>query len=273
MQLGISSWSLPWSVGVPGYPLPQRPLDAMGLLDKAVEAGVAVVQIADNLPLHELPEAELDRLRDASAAHGVALEVGTRSLDPTHLLRYVAIAQRIGARALRTVLSGTSGGLGDLKAAEDRIRQLVDELNRRNVLLALENNEVFAAEEYAAIVRRVAAPTVGICVDTANSLGRPEPLSIVLDHLAEHTIMVHAKDYEIRRIESRMGFSVVGMPAGRGRVDFDLVLRRLRELGHDEVSVIIEHWPPFQRDIEVTIRCEQEWLEQSLRFLRPKVTA
>src|ERR1700722_3746295 len=54
-KFGIASWSLPWAIGVHGYPLPERPLGFTGLLEKAVEANAAVVQIADNLPLHELP--------------------------------------------------------------------------------------------------------------------------------------------------------------------------------------------------------------------------
>ena len=84
-KLGIASWSLPWAIGVQGYPRPERPLGCVGLLEKAVEANVAVVQIADNLPLHELPDLELDQLREVAAAHGLTLEAGTRSLDPEHL--------------------------------------------------------------------------------------------------------------------------------------------------------------------------------------------
>ena len=44
MQLGISSYTLTWAIGVPGFP-PERPLDAVGLLRKAVALGVGLVQI------------------------------------------------------------------------------------------------------------------------------------------------------------------------------------------------------------------------------------
>jgi hypothetical protein len=60
---------------LPEYPRPRRPLDAIGLLDKAVEANVAVVQIADNLPLHELPDTKLDQLREAVCARA---DLGSR---------------------------------------------------------------------------------------------------------------------------------------------------------------------------------------------------
>ena len=114
---------------------------------------------------------------------------------------------------------------------------------------------------------------MGICLDTANSLGRPETLQTVVENLAEHAVVLHAKDYDIRRIDTRMGFSIVGTPAGDGRVDFDWVLSELRRRGRSGISVIVEHWPPFAGTIEETIRIEEEWLSRSVRFLRSKLSA
>ncbi len=270
-QLGIASWTLPWAIGLQGYPSPPQPLDWAGLLEKAVEANVSVVQIADNLPLHELQDQEMDQLREAVSARGLVLEAGTRGLDPEHLARYIAITQRIGARILRTVLSGSLLGAKQLAAAETAIRQLLPALEQQGVTLALENNEAFSAVEFAGIIERIANPHVGICLDTANSLGRPETLQTVVENLAEHAVVLHAKDYDIRRIDTRMGFSVVGTPAGDGRVDFDWVLAELRRRGRSGISVIVEHWPPFAGSIEETIRIEEEWLWRSVRFLRSKL--
>jgi 3-oxoisoapionate decarboxylase len=272
-KLGIASWSLPWAIGVQGYPSPQRPLGCIGLLEKAAEAKVSVVQIADNLPLHELPDKELDQLREAAAGRGLVLEAGTRSLDTEHLTRYIAISHRIGARILRTVLSGSLFGPKQLAAAEAAILKVLPALEREDVTLALENNEAFSALEFAGIITRIASPHVGICLDTANSLGRPETLQTVVEHLAEHAVVLHAKDYDIRRIDTRMGFSVVGTAAGDGRVDFNWVLTELRRQGRSGISVIVEHWPPFAGTIEESIRIEEEWLSRSVRFLRSKVSA
>jgi sugar phosphate isomerase/epimerase len=272
-KLGIASWSLPWAIGVQGYPSPQRPLGCIGLLEKAAEAKVSVVQIADNLPLHELPEKELDQLREAAAGRGLVLEAGTRSLDPEHLARYIAISHRIGARILRTVLSGSLFGAKELAAAEAAILKVLPALERQDVTLALENNEAFSALEFAGIITRIASPHVGICLDTANSLGRPETLQTVVEHLAEHAVVLHAKDYDIRRIDTRMGFSVLGTAAGDGRVDFNWVLGELRRRGRSGISIIVEHWPPFAGTIEESIRIEEEWLSRSVRFLRSKLSA
>jgi sugar phosphate isomerase/epimerase len=271
MELGISTWSVPWSIGVRGYPQPASPLDAVGLLQKAIHAGVSVVQIADNLPLDQLPHSELDRLRDMALSHGLALEVGTRGADPDHLRRYIALARRLHARVLRTVLAGSMCGQEEMRAAEDGIRQVLGDLGRWQVRLALENNEAFSAAEFAILINRIASPLVGICLDTANSLGRPELLETVVEHLAPHTVMLHAKDYDIRRVDTRMGFSVIGRPAGEGRVDFDQLFAVLRNRGRDDISVIVEHWPPFEGDINTTINIEEEWLDRSVRFLQSKL--
>ena len=59
---------------------------------------------------------------------------------------------------------------------------------------------------------------------------------------------------------------------GEGRVDFDWVLAELRRRGRTEISVIVEHWPPFTGSIEETVRIEEEWLARSVRFLRSKLS-
>ena len=160
--------------------------------------------------------------------------------------------------AVRTEPNG--GGRG--------IRHALPQLDQQGVTLALENNEAFSAPEFAGLMRRIASPRVGICLDTANSLGRPETLKTVVEHLAEYAVVLHAKDYDIRRIDTRLGFSVVGQPAGDGQVDFEWVLAELRERGRDQISVIVEHWPPFEGTIDATVRMEEEWLARSVRFLR-----
>jgi 3-oxoisoapionate decarboxylase len=271
MDLGISTWSLPWSVGVPGYPQPVRSLDVYGLIDTAVDHGIGVVQVADNLSWLDWPETELDRVKEAVAARNISLELGTRGLDPLHLTRCARVAERVGARALRTVLSGSMCGADDLAQAVRSIRQVVEELQEKRVILAVENNEAFSAAQYSQLMGDISSPVVGMCIDTANSLGRPELVETVVGLLGTHAVMVHAKDYDIKRVDTRMGFSVVGRPAGEGRVDFDAVLGQLRRYDRDDVSVIIEHWPPFVGTIDETVQLEKDWLARSIEFLRPRV--
>ena len=183
MKLGIASWTVPWAIGMPGYPPPPSPLTALGLLDRAKALGVPIVQIADNMPLDQMSEAQLDELRNAAAAHGLTLEAGTRGVEPAHLRRYLNICVRIGAGILRT-LSHTASSKPSIEQVAEWMREVLPEFERADVAIALENNEAHTVKEYAWLVREMASPSLGICMDTANSLGRPEILEQVVEQLA-----------------------------------------------------------------------------------------
>src|SRR5690349_16656015 len=111
MKLGVNSYTFMWSIGFqganPAYPdkaaRPAQPLTALGLLAKAQELGVRLVQTGPNLPLDKLPEAELAVFDETARAAGITLEVGTRGLDEPHIARQVALAQRLGANLIRTL--------------------------------------------------------------------------------------------------------------------------------------------------------------------------
>jgi sugar phosphate isomerase/epimerase len=268
MTLGIASWTVPWAIGMPGYPAPPSALTPTGLLDKALSLGVGIVQVADNMPLDRLAEEELENLKEAAQARGIALEAGTRGIEPAHLQRYLDISQRIGARKLRT-LSHTATAKPTIRQAAEWIGAVLPEFEKAGVAIALENNEAHSVKEYAWLIREFRSPALGICMDTANSLGRPETLAQVVSELAEHAIVVHIKDYDIHRIDTRMGFRVVGAPAGEGKVDFDLVFSALKRHGSSP-SIILEHWPPFVDTIEQTIALEEEWVRRSMAFLRQR---
>src|SRR5665213_3069149 len=103
MPLGISSYTYPWRVGVPGYAAPPHPMTPLNLLDQAVALGVRLVQFADHTPLHRLADAELDVLRRQADERNLEIEVGTSGIEREHLLRYLEIAARVRAKLMRTV--------------------------------------------------------------------------------------------------------------------------------------------------------------------------
>src|SRR4051794_40193573 len=104
MRLGISSYTYVWAVGVPGYPPPQEPLTAAGLLAKAAELGVRVVQIADNLPLDRLSGSEIAKLATMAREHGLQIEVGTCGIEPEHLRAYLKLADQLHSPVVRVVI-------------------------------------------------------------------------------------------------------------------------------------------------------------------------
>src|SRR5262245_4577903 len=118
MRLGIGSYTYVWAAGVPGYPQPARPLTVDGLLDKAADLRVNVVQIADNLPLHRLSQLELDRLAERAARQSIDLEVGTAGFMRDHLRQYLAIAIRLHSPFLRVVIDSEESQPSPYAAAQ-----------------------------------------------------------------------------------------------------------------------------------------------------------
>lgn len=266
MRLGISSWTYPWSVGVRGYPAPESPLTAHGLLDKTRAFGLHVLQIADNLVLDKLSSYELEALRRESRAHEITLEAGTRGVEPERLRRYLDIAQAIGGRLVRT-LTRSAESRPDMDQVIRWIGEVLPEYEVAGVVIAVENNESHTVREYSQLVQEFASPSLGICLDTANSYGREESTDQVLAELAPYAVCLHYKDFAISRLDHRMGFQVEGRPAGEGRVNAANVLKAVRRYGRG-ANVIAELWPPFAGTIERSILQETEWAERSVVFLK-----
>jgi sugar phosphate isomerase/epimerase len=265
MRLGISSYTYTWSVGAAGHP-PPSPMTAVGLLEKAAELGVGVVQVADNLPLAELAGDELDAFAARAEQLGVQVEVGTRGTEPGHLRRYLELAERLGSRILRVVADTSERHPSPHEIVAD-VRTVAGELERAGVTLALENHERLRSAELADVVHRTESEHVGICLDTVNSLGALEGPDAVLDALGPLTVNLHVKDFDVRRVEHMMGFAIEGRPAGQGRLDIPGLLLRLRDLGRDP-NAILELWTPPADGLAATIRREQDWAASSVAYLR-----
>ena len=265
MRIGIGSWTYGWSAGVRGYPAPDRPLTAMDLVRRAIEFGVPVVQIADNLPLHLMSNDELRELRGLAASGGIEIQPGTASVNPDNLLRYLDFARCFGSGVVRSLLADIDSR-PDLAQSELWIREVLPAFESAGVCLALENYERYTSRELAAFVRRIDSPYVGICLDTVNSLGALETPAEVVRELGPYVRNLHVKDFMIERIESRMGYMVSGRPAGEGLLNVDWLLEQLRAAG-GEFDMILELWTPYRGSVEETIRMEEDWADRSVRFL------
>jgi sugar phosphate isomerase/epimerase len=270
MRLGIGSYTFTWAIGVPKYPARDPSLTVEGLLEKAEELGVSLVQVCDNLPLHELPPGRLAVLAARARETGITLEAGTRGTDPDHLLRYLSIALSLGAPLVRTLI-GTAEESSSLQLAETRLRAIAPRFEREGVALAIENYEQYPARDLAGLIDRVASPSVGVCLDTVNSLGALEPPDEVINVLLPHALNIHVKDFDIVRADHRMGFAVIGTPAGQGRLEIADLLARARAGGRDP-SVVLELWTPFKGSIESTVALEREWAATSIRYLRELIS-
>lgn len=268
MRVGVGSYSFPWAVGIKNYPPPVTPLSALGVLETANALDVRVVQIADNMPLDEMSEDALDRLRDRARQLDIELEVGTRGLEPSRLLSYLDIALRLGARLVRTLMPAPpAGSKPDLVQLEAWIRAVLPAFEDRGASIAIENYERHSYLDLLLLVESVASPNVGVCLDTLNSLGAVETPREVVAALAPYTLNLHVKDFHIRRVESGLGYLVSGCAAGDGLLDIDWIIGEMTRNKRD-VNLIVELWTPFEGSVEETIAVEREWGARSAVFLK-----
>lgn len=263
MILGISSYTYTWAVGVPGHFPPQR-LTETGLLDKAKDNGINLVQIADNLPLHELDNHRMEALILKAARENIELEAGFNNMTPENLEKYILIAEKIKSRILRFVIDGP-GYTPSVKEIVSVIKNAEPELRKRKIILALENHDRLFSHEFRTIIETVASRYVGICLDCANSLGAGEGIREVVGNLSPYVVNFHLKEISIKRKFHRMGFDIEGVPFGKGMLPIHWIIEQLTGKCR---TAILELWTPPDGDIASTIAKENKWAKESLAWLR-----
>jgi sugar phosphate isomerase/epimerase len=265
MQLGLSSFAFGWAVGTPSAPSP-TPFTVDTLLDLAVAHRVPVIQFGDNLPLHPLDDATLDAFAARARAQGVAIETGARGLTPDHLQRYIAISRRVDARFLRFV-ADAKGHEPSVDEITGILREALPALGAANLVLGLENHDRLSCATLRRLVDALCSEHVGICLDTANSLGAGEGIREVLHHLAPVCVNLHVKDFAIERLPYLMGFTVSGRPLGQGMLPLTDTLRAVAASGRCATAVV-ELWTPPELEPAATLAKEAAWAVQSTHALR-----
>lgn len=265
MKLGISSYSYGWAVGV-GNSKPLCPLSAFDLVKRANELNIKVLQIADNMPLHLMTKSEMGKLNNISKELSVKIEVGTRGLIYDHMMRYLEIASYFDSRILRIVIDDREY-TPTVEEVVTIINKLLPALKERSIILAIENHDRFKVSQLVEIIQRTDAQSVGICLDTVNSLGACEGTEFVVNMLAPYTVNLHIKDFSIKRVDHLMGFTVLGAPAGQGDLDIPWLINSINE-EHQEINAILEQWTPPEENVEMTIVKEKDWALQSITYLK-----
>lgn len=264
MKIGIGSYTYTWAIGVPGYET-ENPMSAFDLMEKAVMLDAQVVQFADNTPLHSYSDAELKKILTFAIEKKLQIEVGTKGLFAENLERYIEIASEMNSKILRIVIDDKEY-TPSLDEIVKIIRPFISRLESSGIKLAIENHDRLKCGEFVHIIRECNSPNVGICLDTVNSLGVPEGTEQVLNELLPYTVNLHIKDFQIQRLDHKMGFKVEGTPAGRGKLGIPFILKRIKELQKCE-SAILELWTPFSSNLEDTIATEESWAIESMNYL------
>jgi sugar phosphate isomerase/epimerase len=264
MRLGLSTYSYTWAVGVSGQ-MPQNPMSALQLIERAAELGFQCVQIADNLPLHSFSNEELVSILKYGQSKKIEIEVGARGLQPENVRKYIAIAKLLRSPILRIVIDGP-GFEPTIDEVIETLNSILPFLKENNIKLAIENHDRFKASEFVRMVVGTDPSWVGICLDSVNSMGAGEGLNEVVQQLAPHTINLHLKDFSVKRVWHKMGFVVEGVPAGQGMLNIEWLKKEVELKGNCE-SAILELWTPPETTLEETIAKENQWVEESINFL------
>ena len=262
MRAGVGSFAFGWATA---HASP--PFDEQGLLAFARRHAVPVVQIADNIPVHTWPSERLDRLvAEAGRAQGGYRAWRARADCMSTSCATLTCAGGVarGCSASSPTLTRTEPSPDDLIAV---MRNAVPALSAAGVTVALENHDRFSAISLRHIIDSVASPYVGICLDTANSLGAGEGLREILDTLAPLTVNMHVKDVRIARLPHMMGFTVEGRPLGEGQLPIAEAIAGVRRHGRCR-SVILEAWTPPAPTIAETIERERTSAESSIERLK-----
>ncbi|HEC42650.1 MAG TPA: hypothetical protein ENI20_07470 [Bacteroides sp.] len=265
-KLGISSWTYPWAVGVSKGPRLKRRMDVLEILENARSLGIGLVQYSDNLPLENLPWETLVKLKRLSSEYNIKSEVGTRCVEPKHLLKFLEIAIFLKSPILRT-LPCHHGKYLPVSEVEKNLREVLPEFEKEGVVIVLENQESYKAAELAAMMEAIDHPNLRICLDLANALGAMEGPEYVMSKLGPWCGNFHVKDVSVIRTQTHMEFLVEGRSAGNGNIPIKWALDQLKEFGVSHTT-IIELWPPWQGDIESTVKLEETWVAESVEFMR-----
>lgn len=238
------------------------------MLSDTASLGVTVFQICDFPVIETLDDAQLAELRALADSLGITLELGTRGTDPEHLRRYLRLAERLGARLLRSMW--TSGDDRPTAAeAERRLRQILPELKRLGVVLALETYEQVSTGDLVDLIESIDSPLIRICLDPANTVANLELPADVTTRCAPYVANWHVKDFTFHREAGWVGFSLIGTALGEGRLDYDAMLAQLSPDARG-INQIIEFWLPWQGNDQTTVRLEAEWMTTTLDYLRSR---
>lgn len=263
-MIGLGTYSFFWQHSS----LAAQPLTLGDMLRRTRDLGVDLFQICDYPQLLTYSAQEIRDLRVLADDLGMQLELGTRGVLPDHLASYLNLAETLGASLVRSMIN-TAEHQPSLSEAETLLRTALPAYEDAGITVALETYEQIKSNDLVALVEAVASPSLGICLDPANSVAALENPHDVIDRCAPYVANIHSKDFAFTRRGGWVGFTLEGVPLGTGLLDYGYLLEKVQP--HERgINQIIEHWLPLGETIEDTIRLENSWNTSNLHYLRSK---
>lgn len=266
MAIGLSTYSFFWRASE----RVAQPLDLPAMLQQTVDLGARVFQICDYKGLEALSTGQLRDLRRQADDLELTLELGTRGLETEHLRTYLAIAEVLQVRTLRSMFNSNR-----LKPTPDQalelLRTVMPSFIEQDVKLALETYEQVPTRTLLGVIERIDSPWLGICLDPGNCVAALENPKDVIDLTAERVFNLHVKDFAFSRRDGWVGFTFAGCPMGEGLLDYAYMREKVRPDSR-QINQIIEHWLPWQLDAACTCALEDQWTRHNLNYLNARQT-
>jgi sugar phosphate isomerase/epimerase len=262
LTIGLSTYAFFWQWSSAAA----APLSLKDMIDKTADLDVTLFQICDYPSLDDYDDAELTVVQRHAEARGVTIELGTRGVSPSHLARYLHLAEMLEAHIVRSMIN-TATHRPTPDDAVGLLRKALPAYERAGVTVALETYEQIAVRDLVAIVEAVDSPNLGICLDPANCVAALEHPRDTVELTASHVRNIHVKDFAFTRQAGWVGFSLAGAPLGEGLLDYDHLVETVQP-SQRGISQVIEHWLPWQGDSETTIHTENTWTVHNLDYLR-----
>ena len=261
-MIGLGSYSFFWQQSAKNA----KPLTLTEVFQATADQGIELFQICDYAPLIDMSAAELQAAAAKTKDLGLTIELGTKGIEPDHLAKFLELAGVFGAKLIRSMgYSPTSKPT--LQEAAQYLGEVMPAFESAGVTLALETYEQISTDDLAKLVRQNGSPNLGICLDPANVVARFENPKHCVEVAAPLVKNIHVKDFEFTRQEGWVGFTYSGAAMGTGAHDYQHLLANVqpREKGINE---IVEHWLPWQGDIQSTIELEKAWTKKTIEYLR-----
>lgn len=275
MALGLSTYAFLWrrtppeGSADPGANPKVRAAPALtDLFDVATQLSCDVFQVCDVPELDKADATAVAAIATAAQQRSLTLELGTRGVEPDHLLRYLDLARALDCRLVRSMMSSARGRPSVVDATE-QLREVIPAYAAAGVTLGLETYEQYSTDELVSVVRSIDNEHLGIVLDPGNCVARLENPADVINKAAPHVVNLHVKDFAFARAERTLGFIYAGAPLGEGLLEYDAMCDVLDRHGRD-VSHVIEHWLPWQGSYAETCRVEQRWVAAAAGYLQQR---
>jgi sugar phosphate isomerase/epimerase len=267
MDFGLCAWSFTPAHERAGAA--HDPMTAAGLIAVAEKNGLRSIEHGA-YAFERLAPDERDRLVDHMQSAGLELVLDCGWLESPATIgaeveRVLALAARLGARAVRTTISqclegdrsryGRQGWRDHLEALVKPLRRAADVAEDLAIPFGIENHQDLCSSELTWLLEQVDSPRCGAVLDCGNALAVGEHPAAFAERVLPYLVHVQLKDYAVHPTPS--GWRLVRCPLGDGVVDWPDLAARI-EAGAPDVIGCIELGATTARHVRIL---ERDWWE------------